>query len=145
MTTLNTTSVQATTHQRTDLALTLLRVTAGVIFLAHGYQKLGIFGLPGTTEAFTQMGVPLPALTAPLIAFLELLGGAALITGLFTRVAAAFLALDILGALLLVHLGAGFFNPNGIEFPLMLLVTSIALVLTGPGRYALDTWRTRRG
>ncbi|GGL08538.1 DoxX family protein [Deinococcus radiotolerans] len=133
-----------TTLQRTDLALTMLRVTIGLIFIAHGYQKLAIYTLPGTTGAFTQMGVPLPALMAPLIALSELIGGAALAAGLFTRVAAALLATDMVGALILVHLKAGFFNPDGAEFPLALLAASLTLALTGAGAYALDARRPSR-
>lgn len=127
-----------TATTRTDLALTILRVAIGLIFVMHGVQKLFMFGLDGTTGAFTQMGVPLPSLSAPLVAFVELLGGAALIAGLLTRWAAALLAADILVALLLVHLKAGFFNPAGIEFPLALLGGSLALALSGAGAYALD-------
>ena len=139
-----TTRTPTTAFQHTDLALTILRVVVGIIFIAHGWQKLFIYTLPGTTGAFTQMGVPLPSLTAPAIAFIELIGGAALIVGLGTRIAAALLALNMLGAILLVHLGGGFFNPNGIEFPLALLGASVTLALTGAGAYALDTLRTRR-
>lgn len=128
-----------TTHStRTDLALTVLRVVIGLIFLMHGIQKLFLFTLAGTTGAFTQMGVPLPAVSAPLVAFVELLGGAALIAGLFTRVAAGLLAIDMLVATLLVHLKAGFFNPAGVEFPLALLAGCVALALSGAGAYALD-------
>lgn len=129
--------------QRANIALAFLRILIGVIFIAHGYQKIAIYTLPGTVEAFTGMGAPIPALTAPLIAFIELLGGAALIAGLFTRIAAPLLALDMLGALLLVHVKAGFFNPNGVEFPLALLAATVTLTLTGAGRYALDALRTR--
>jgi putative oxidoreductase len=141
MTTLPT--ARTNTVQNLDLALAVLRMAIGIIFVAHGLQKLLVFTLPGTVEAFTQMGVPLPALAAPLIALIELIGGAALIAGLFTRVAAVLLAVDMLGALALVHVKAGFFNPNGVEFPLALIAASLALALTGAGAYALDARRTK--
>lgn len=144
MTTTATSARTAVPLQRIDLALTLLRLAIGVIFIAHGYQKLFIYTLPGTTASFTQMGVPLAGLVAPAIALLELVGGAALIAGFGTRIVAALLALDMLGALALVHLKAGFFNPNGVEFPLALLAVTVALALTGAGAYALDARRTKR-
>ncbi|GHG01142.1 quinol oxidase [Deinococcus piscis] len=127
------------TAQRTALALTILRVIVGLIFMAHGYQKFFMYTLPGTTGAFTEMGIPGASLAAPAVATLELLGGLALMLGIGTRFAAALLALTILGALLMVHLKAGFFNPGGIEFPLVLFGGAVALALAGPGAYALDT------
>lgn len=130
--------------QHPALALAFLRVIVGIIFIAHGYQKFFIYTLPGTTQAFTGMGVPLPALTAPAVATLELLGGLALILGLGTRFVAPLLALNMLGALLLVHVKAGFFNPNGVEFPLLLLASAVALALGGSGAYALDSTLNKR-
>jgi putative oxidoreductase len=125
-------------QKRFDAALLVLRLVLGAIFIAHGGQKLFVFGLDGVTAAFTQMGAPLPAITAPLTAFVELLGGAALVIGLLTRLSAVGLAIVMVGAIGLAHLSAGFFNPNGFEFPLSLLGTSIALALTGAGTYSID-------
>lgn len=122
-----------------DLALTLIRVVTGVIFIAHGGQKLFVYGLEGVSGGFAQMGVPAPQLMGPFIAFVEFLGGIALVLGLLTRLASAGLAATMVGAIFLVHIGAGFFNPNGVEFPLSLLASTIALVITGAGRYSADS------
>lgn len=129
---------------RLALGLTVLRVVVGVVFLVHGYQKLFQMGIPGVTGFFTQIGAPLPQLTAPLVSVLEFGGGLALILGLLTPVVAALLAADMLGAMLLVHLPNGFnADGGGYEFVLTLLGASLALALTGPGAYALDRVRNR--
>lgn len=123
---------------RIDVALAALRVATGAVFAAHGAQKLFVYGFGGVTGAFAQMGAPLPGVTGPAVALLEFFGGLALAFGLLTRVAAVGLAVVMLGAIALVHAAAGFFNPNGVEFPLMLLAASAALALTGAGRFSLD-------
>jgi putative oxidoreductase len=117
---------------------TVLRVTLGTIFAAHGAQKLFSYGLSGVTGAFGQMGIPFPALSAVLATSAELLGGAALILGLFTRLATIPLAFTMVVALTMVHLGQGFFLPNGFEYTFALLGATIAVGLLGPGRAAVD-------
>jgi putative oxidoreductase len=135
---MSTSPLFASTLRQQGLALALVRIITGIIFLAHGYQKLFVFGMSGITEGFTKMGAPMPTITAPLVTFLEFFGGMGLIIGLLTRLIALGLAIDMLGAILIVHFANGFFLPTGYEFVLMLMVLSIALATGGPGRFAVD-------
>jgi putative oxidoreductase len=121
-----------------SVALTVLRVITGVIFIAHGAQKLFVFGLDGVVGGFSQMGIPMAGVVAPLVALVEFFGGVALVAGVLTRLASLGLAIDMLGAILLVHLKNGFFLPNGFEFALLLLGASAALLTAGAGRFSLD-------
>jgi putative oxidoreductase len=123
---------------RVDLALAVLRVLVGIIFLAHGGQKLFVYGFDGVAGAFGQMGVPMASVTGPLVALVEFFGGLALVTGLLTRVAGLGLAVVMLGAIAFVHVAAGFFGPQGIEFPLALLAATVAFAIAGAGRFSLD-------
>ena len=139
-----TTTAFPATAARTDIGLALLRLATGTIFVAHGAQKLFVYGIDGVTGAFGGMGVPFPAVTGPLTGVVELLAGLALIVGLLTRLAGFGLAITMLGAIGFVHLAAGFFAPNGVEFPLALLAATSTLALTGPGRFSLDSIIARR-
>src|ERR671921_2669812 len=96
--------------------LTILRVVVGIVFLVHGLQKLFLMGFGGVAGMMEGLGVPAPGLFAIILTLVELLGGLALILGLFTRVVAIPLAVDMLVATLMVHLPNGFFTvPNGGE------------------------------
>jgi putative oxidoreductase len=122
--------------QRVNAALAILRIVVGVIFIAHGAQKLFVFGLAGVVGAFGQMGVPLPGVTGPAIAFLEFFGGIALLLGLLTQAVALLIAVDMLGAIALVKINKGLIG--GYEFELVLLASALVLALAGAGEYSLD-------
>jgi putative oxidoreductase len=132
------------TPRQVDAGLTLLRVATGTIFVAHGAQKLFVHGLDGVAGGFAQMGLPFPGVMGPLVGFVELFGGLALIAGLLTRLAGVGLTAVMLGALFLVHLPAGFFLPNGYEFVLILAASATTLVITGAGQYSVDALLARR-
>ncbi|MHB0950289.1 MAG: DoxX family protein [Gemmatimonadaceae bacterium] len=132
------------TPRQVDLGLLIARLALGIVFLAHGGQKLFVFGLAGVTGSFTQMGIPMPTITAPLVALVEFGGGLALVLGLLTRLAALGIAIDMLGAIFLVHLKNGFFLPTGYEFALVLCLLAVTLMITGAGAYSLDARIGRR-
>jgi putative oxidoreductase len=139
------TTYPATSEKNLDRALLILRLVLAAIFIVHGYQKVFVMGMSGVTGMFTQIGVPMPSITAPLIAVIELLGGIALLFGAFTRVAAALIACDMLGAILLVHGKNGFSAPKGVENVLGNLAMLVVLVLLGAGAYSIDAMLARRG
>jgi putative oxidoreductase len=118
-----------------SLGLAVLRVAVATIFIRHGAQKLFVSGFAGVAGAFTHMGIPFPGLMGPLIGLLEFFGGLALVAGLLTRLVALGLVFDMLGAIVLVRLAAGF---SKYELEFLLLGSSLALVLTGAGRFSVD-------
>lgn len=122
-----------------DLALLVARIALGVVFIAHGAQKLFTFGIAGTADAFAGMGVPAPQASALFAAIVELLGGTALVLGAGVLVAGLLLVLDMLGAFVLVHAPNGLFIDNG-GFELVAALGAGALVLaaTGAGRFSVD-------
>ncbi len=128
----------------TRWAVLPLRAVLGVVFLAHGVQKLAESGLAGTAGFLGALGIPLPTVAAAVVIAVEALGGAALLLGAATRVAAALLAIDMLGALFTVHLGQGFFLPRGVEFVLTLLAGSLTLAGLGAGPLSVDAALRRR-
>lgn len=122
-----------------SLGLLVLRVVVGAVFAAHGAQKIFEYTIPGTIGSFAGMGVPMPEIAAPFVAFVELIGGILLVLGLFTRLAGVLLAIDMVVALVLVHLSAGLWvGEGGYEFVAVLGAAALALALTGAGRFSID-------
>jgi putative oxidoreductase len=122
-----------------DLGLLVARIVLGVVFAAHGAQKIWEWGLDATSQNFAGMGVPMPELAAPIVAILELVGGIALILGVLTPWVGILLAADMLVAALLVHVSAGLFvDGGGWELVGTLGAGALALAATGSGRISLD-------
>lgn len=117
----------------------ILRLAVGAVFAVHGWQKLTVMSVGGVAGFFGSLGIPFPEIAALVVTLVELVGGVALILGLGTRLVGALLAIDMLVALLLVHLPNGFAVENGgYEFVLVLLAASLFFALSGPGRLSLD-------
>lgn len=127
---------------RTDWGLAVLRLAIGGVFLAHGIQKIVLWGITGGVPFFRDTGIPLPEIAAPLVTGIETLGGVALLLGLTTRFAAVLLATVMLVAATVVHLPHGFFLPMGIEYVLTLGAACVCVAITGPGAFALDSRRS---
>jgi putative oxidoreductase len=119
-------------------AALLLRVTLGGLFLAHAALKIFVFTPAGTAQFFASVGLP-PAL-AYLVMTAEVLGGVALIAGVWTRLVALLLTPILLGAIVTVHAAAGFFFTNahgGWEYPAFWIIALAVQALLGDGAYAL--------
>ncbi len=121
----------------TDYALLVLRVMLGIVFMAHGAQKLfGAFGGPGWAAAIKQMG-PVLGVLVPIG---EFFGGLGILLGFLTRFSAASLIVIMLGAVATVHLKNGFFMNwegkqagEGFEYHLLVIGMCLALLMAGPG------------
>jgi putative oxidoreductase len=133
----NTSSTQA-------WGVTVLRVAVAIVFLMHGGQKLFVYGFHGVAGFMGQLGIPLPGFSAVVVTLVEFFGGLALLFGVATRLAALLLAIDMAVAVLAVHLRHGYFLPMGFEFALTMLLTNIALLLTGAGAASVDGLITKR-
>jgi putative oxidoreductase len=125
-------------QRQLGLGLLVLRLALGLVFVVHGGQKLFVMGPAATGGMLGQMGIPGASLFGPVLSIVEPLAGVAIILGLLTRLAAFAVAVDMLGALLLVHVKHGFFVPRGIEFPMMLCASAVALIALGAGPFSVD-------
>ena len=126
-----------------DMAWLLLRLVVGITFVMHGSQKLfGAFNGPGV-QGFAgflgSLGVPAPILFSWIVSLVEFFGGLALILGIFTRLFALLISVDMTVALLLVHVKNGFFaGAGGFELVLLLLASALALATHGAGKWSVE-------
>ena len=120
-----------------------VRIPIGIIFVAHGAQKLfgafGGYGLEGTGQFMASLGLTPGYLMALLAGSAEFFGGLALLFGVLVRPAAAALAFAMLVAIFSAHITKGLFLANnGYEFALALLAASASLLISGAGRWSVD-------
>jgi len=131
-----------------DAAIAILRLALGVVFFAHGAQKMlgwfGGYGFTGTMGFFTGM-LHIPAVFAFLAIAAEFFGGLGLLFGLLTRVAAFGIACNMIVAVAMVHHQFGFFmnwtgaqKGEGYEYHLVLLAALVVLVIRGAGAASVD-------
>jgi putative oxidoreductase len=133
--------------RKQDWGYLIIRLALGLIFIAHGSQKLfgwfGGGGVSGTAEFIGGMGLRPVILWTWLLIASEFFGGIAIVTGLLTRLAALGIIIAQLVAVVTVHGKFGFFLPRGFEFNLILIATALALLVAGAGKISLD-WLLRR-
>jgi len=128
-------------HVESELArwgLVFLRVAVGLVFLAHGAQKLFVFGVAGTADIMGKLGIPLPTLAAIVVIAAELLGVLAILFGVYARWAGVVLAIEMLVAIPVARLAGGFFAPYGFEFEFTLLAACLTFAAMGSGGISLD-------
>ena len=121
----------------TEISYTLVRIVIGIIFIMHGLPKWNN-GIERVGNAFaTNYG--LPRWFAALAVFFELVGGACLVVGLFTRFFAAALAIEMLIAMFAVHFAKGYAaGGGGYEYVLLIGIVTFAIAIRGGGPYSID-------
>ncbi len=127
-----------------DGALLIFRAFLGIILVAHGWQKLVIVGTQQSAQQFASWGVPQPTISVWISSIVELVGGAMLVLGFLTSLAAGITILLLAAAIYFVHLNQGL-DPTSslltlgtIEFPLLLLLGLGIIIVFGPGRASID-------
>ncbi len=118
-----------------DWGLLALRLVLGLIFLVHGWRK--VKNLSGAVSSFEAMGFKPAKFWGPFVAFLEFVGGIALIVGIVTQVFAALFFVQFVVAILKVTGKKGF--AGGYEFDLLILAALLALVVLGSGSFSADS------
>jgi putative oxidoreductase len=130
-----------------DLSLTIARLILGIVFFAHGSQKLlgwfGGFGFSGTINMFAQFGMSKPL--ALFVIFVEFFGALSMIFGLLSRLAGLGITALMIGAILTVHIHVGFFmnwlgnqKGEGYEFHLLAIAIAVVILIRGAGALSID-------
>jgi putative oxidoreductase len=136
MTTVNNPGVQVAR----DAVLLLARIGLGIIMIGHGklmYDFAG--GLAGVGQLWGQIGIPLAAVAGPAVVLFEFAGGVAMIVGLAVPIVGVLMALNMVGAWVLVHTSPLFSTDhNGPELVIMIGLLCLVLAVTGSGRFGLD-------
>jgi len=128
-----------------SVGLGIIRAMVGLVFVAHGLQKLLVYHYPGVVASFQKIGIPAPGVSAALAMAAELVGGLMLVAGFYTRLAAIPVAFTMFVAIGQIHFHNGFFaQAGGFEYPLTLLVANVAFMVSGGGAFALDNLRVKR-
>jgi putative oxidoreductase len=136
----------------------VLRLITGIGFMAHGWAKLSR-GTAGFERMLLQLGVPFPHIMGNVVPYIELLGGVALLVGLWVRIISPLLMVTMLVAMFTIHIHYGFssiktiglnaggpvFGPPGYEINLLYVAILLSLMITGAGRFSVDPMpRSRR-
>lgn len=137
------------TESKAGYSALALRIPVGIIFMAHGAQKLfgwfGGYGLEGTGQWMASIGLGPGILMAFLAGSAEFFGGLFILLGLLTRPASLALAFTMLVAIFSVHFENGLFmSNNGYEFGLALMAASVSLALSGSGKAAVDQFIAKK-
>jgi putative oxidoreductase len=122
-----------------DVAYLIVRVTAGLMLIPHGWPKVFTMGVGGVSGAMTRYGLPFPTTGAVIIMLLETVGGIMIAIGLFTRAVAALLVFEFIIIVFVAHWPRGYSaSAGGIEFPLMWGLIFVAIMLRGGGPWSVD-------
>jgi putative oxidoreductase len=122
-----------------DLAYLIVRVTAGLMLIPHGWAKVMNLGVDRVATSLGNYGVPSPKPFAIIIMVLETIGGIMIALGLFTRIVAAMLVVEFLVIIFVAHWPKGYaVGAGGVEFPLMWGLLLLAVLLRGGGPWSVD-------
>ena len=147
--------IETLVSTNSDWVLTIARFVIGIIFFAHGAQKMlgwyGGAGFSGTLKALiSQLNLPAPL--AVLVISAEFFGGLGLIVGLLSRIAALGILLAMLGAIAMVHFRYGLFmdwfgnqKGHGVEYHLLAIALALVVIVKGAGAFSIDrAWYQHR-